>query len=433
MGKKVLIFWLLVCFLLCVPLGNEIVHGRSRQIYSIELSADIDMGLAVIVERGMREAEENNVEAVIIQIDTFGGLSAAATRIRDAIIYSPVPVICFVNGRAWSAGALIALAGDYLVMVPGASIGDAEPVPNTEKNIAAIRGEFKATAEKRGKDPVLAMAMVDKDIYIEDVVEMGKLLTLTAAGAEIHGISDATLASFQEVLRYFDLEEHQLIEVKPRSIETFARAVTNSWLSGLLLTIGFVGLFVEVTTPGWGVPGTLGLLSLAAFFTGHLLTGTSNLSIVILFFVGLFLLVLEIFVIPGFGITGIGGILAVLASLFLAFPTFDIAFKVVSGSFLATVAIVLILMRFLPKSPLWRRLSLSIAETVEEGYVAGPDRGDLLGARGETLTKLRPVGTISVGDRKMDAVSESTFVEKGVFVEIIKIEGSKVIVREYNE
>ncbi len=433
MRKKSVVFGLLICFFYCVALGNSAANGQNKRIYSIELSDDIDMGLAVIVERGMAEAESNKGDAVIIKIDTFGGLSAAATRIRDSIILSPVPVITFVNGRAWSAGALIALAGDYLVMVPGASIGDAEPIPTTEKNIAAIRGEFKATAERRDKDPVLAMAMVDKDIYIEDVVEKGKLLTLTATGAEIHGISDATVASFQELLRYFDLEDHQIIEVKPRSIETFARAVTNSWLSGLLLTIGFVGLFVEVTTPGWGVPGTLGILSLAAFFTGHLLTGTSNLSIVILFFVGLFLLVLEIFVIPGFGITGIGGILAVLASLFLAFPNFDIAFKVVSSSFLATIVLIVILMRFLPRSPVWQRLSLSATETVEEGYVAGPDRGDLLGAQGETITTLRPVGTIKIGDRKMDAVSESAFVEKGVTVEVVKIEGSKVIVRKHNE
>ncbi|NLB64808.1 MAG: nodulation protein NfeD [Fibrobacter sp.] len=429
MKRKNCIFFIILLLILSLNIKSITCYSQNPQVYVIEINNEIDMGLATFVERGIREALDNGAGAVVITIDTFGGLVAAATRIKDAILASSLPVITYVDGRALSAGALIALAGENLVMAPGSTIGGAEPIPDTEKNISALRGEFKSIAEERGKNSEIASAMVDKDIFIEGIIEEGKLLTLSSSEALKYGIADKVTNSLADVLAEYDLANAKIYRVKAKTIENFARLVTHPIVSGILLTLGFLGLFIEITTPGWGIPGTLGILALGSFFSGYLLTGIGSIGIVLLFFVGLFLLALEIFVVPGFGITGIGGILAILASLFLIFPSFEIAFQVVSGTFLATFALGLLLLKFLPRSPLWRKISLPTEEKLVEPTFSFK-YGGLLKKEGITLTPLRPVGTIEVGGRRYDAKSESSYLVKGASIQVIRIEGNTIIVQE---
>lgn len=420
-----------IIFLLLILIGvlTQSGFGDSGKVYVMNITGDIDMGLASFLERGVVEAEKDNAEAIILNIDTFGGLVVAATRMRDAIFNSSVPVITYVTGRAWSAGALIALAGEKLIMAPGTTIGAAETQPDDEKFISALRTEFKATAERRGKNPDIAMAMVDKDISIEGIIERGKLLTLSTTDALQHEFADGEALTFTALLNDLGLGKMQVIRVEPTSVEKFARAVTNPMLSGILLTLGFVGLFLEVTAVGWGVPGTIGLLSLAAFFSGHFLTGASHWSIIILFLAGVFLLLLEVFVVPGFGITGLGGGIAVLASLFMTFPTTDIAMKVMAGSVTASFIAIVIALRFLPRSNVWHRIALATSETVDLGYVGPANRENLLGKEGVTITDCRPSGVVIVDDERVDCVSEGGYLKKGVKVKVVKIEGNRLVVR----
>lgn len=421
----------LIIFLLLFSLQS--MAQSNDQVYLIVINQDIDQGIATILERGIREAEQANAKALILDIDTYGGLVVSATRMRDAIFASTIPVYTFVSGRAWSAGALIALAGDELIMAPGSSIGAAETVPDDEKVLSAFRAEFRATAERRGRDGEIAMAMVDKDIAIEDLIESGKLLSLSAQESLEYGMSDYILPTVRSILTEKGLEGAQLVRVEARLIENFARGVTGPWLSGLLLTLGMAGLLLEVISPGWGVPGTIGLLSLASFFSGHLLTGTSNWSVVILFVVGLILIAMELFVVPGFGITGLGGILAIIGSIVLVFPTTAMALQVVSASLVATVIIILFSLRYIPKSNFWQRISLAASETVELGYVALKDRKSLVGKRGEALTSCRPAGTVIIEGERIDAVSEGGFIDRGATVEVVQVESSRLVVREVKE
>lgn len=422
--------WAMIFLLVLIAVAGSGQMAQSNSVYLINLTDDVEMGLATILERGIREAEEARAEVIILNIDTYGGLVAAATRMRDAIFASSVPTITFVSGRAWSAGALIAMAGETMIMAPGSSIGAAETRPDDEKVISAFRAEFKATAERRGRNPDYAMAMVDKDIEIEDIIEAGKLLTLSAKEAEEYGFSDGTINSLSLLLEEYGFTDKTLVRVEPKMVENFARAVTGPWLSGLLLTLGMVGLFLEIMSPGWGVPGTIGLLSMASFFTGHLLTGASSFSVIILFLAGIVLLAMEVFVVPGFGITGLGGVLAIGTSLFLVFPDTGQALQVIAASLLASLILIVLLWRFIPKTGFWHRISLATSETVEDGYVGFTDRSHLVGKSGEVLTACRPTGTVLIDGERIDAVSEGGWIEKGKYVEVVKVESVRLVVRE---
>lgn len=419
-------------FFLLVILGiSGLLQGQTtEEVYRIDIVGDIDMGLAAITERGIREAEEAGARAVIIYIDTFGGLVDPATRIRDAIFGSSIPVYTYVSGRAWSAGALIAMAGDYLAMTPGSSIGAAKPEPADEKTVSALRSEFRATAEARERDPELAMAMVDEGMSIEDVVGEGEILTLSAGEAVRSNIADGELSTLSQLLAEKELEGARIVRVEPLLVEQFARVVAGPWLSGLLLTIGFAGIFLEVVTAGWGVPGTLGILSLAAFFTGHLLTGASHWSVAILFIAGLVLIFLEVFVVPGFGVAGLGGAAAIFISLFLIFPTTTVALQVIAGSLVGAVLIIAVALKFLPRSGAWNRIALGTSETVEMGYIAPADRSHFLGKTGVARSYCRPAGIVEIDGERVDAVSEGGYIEKGAQVKVMKIEGNRLIVRK---
>ncbi len=426
MRFRVIVFFLLVI----LGLGGILQGQATEEVYRIDIVGDIDMGLASITERGIREAEEAGAGAVIIYIDTFGGFVDAATRIRDAIFGSSIPVYTYVSGRAWSAGALIAMAGDYLAMTPGSSIGAAKPEPADEKTVSALRSEFRATAEARNRDPELAMAMVDEKMSIEDVVGEGEILTLSAGEAVRNNIADGELSTISQLLAEKDLEGARVTRVEPLLVEQFARVVAGPWLSGLLLTLGFAGIFLEVVTVGWGVPGTLGMLSLAAFFTGHLLTGASHWSVAILFMAGLVLIFLEVFVVPGFGVTGVGGVAAILISLFLIFPNTTIALQVIAGSLVASVFIIAVSLKFLPRSGVWNRIALGTSETVEMGYIAPADRSHFLGKTGVARSYCRPAGIVEIDGERVDAVSEGGYIEKGAQVKVVKIEGNRLVVRK---
>src|SRR5690606_34845138 len=238
-------------------------------------------------------------------INTFGGRVDSATRIKDAVTAMPVPVVAFVTQRAWSAGALIALGARYVAMAPGTSIGAAEPRTADEKTISALRKEFEAAAEARGRDPLVAGAMVDADIEIEGLVEKGQVLTLSAQQARELNFIDFVGVRRAEVMEAFGVVASDWIDMEPNWSERVARFLTDPTVSSILLTLGFLGLLTEMTSPGWGVPGTGGVIALALFFGARFLAGLAGYEMILLFVGGLLLILLELFVIPGFGVAGV--------------------------------------------------------------------------------------------------------------------------------
>jgi len=408
-------------------------------VYIIPIEGTIDEGLAVFVRRALREAREAGAVAVLVEINTFGGRVDSATDIKDALVAVEVPVIAFVTQRAWSAGALIALGARYLAMAPGTSIGAAEPRPADPKTISALRREFEAAAEHRGRDPRIAGAMVDASVVIEGLTGEGEILTLSAQQARELGFADFVGMRRAEVLEAFGITATALVETEPNWAERIARFLTDPVISSILLTLGFLGLITELTSPGWGVPGTGGLVALALFFGARFIAGLAGLEIIITVLLGLALIALEVFVIPGFGVAGVAGVAALLAGIYFSFPDASSALNSLAASLLAAIVLAVVLLRFLPRTRAWQRLVLEtrIEEAEEDRQfreaVTGEEGLLTPGRVGRALTALRPAGTIEVGERRFDAVTEGEFVEAGSPVRIVLVEGRRIVVRKLGD
>lgn len=425
-----ILFVLLGLGIFIAPFAPIVHSAPSDLIYVVDVEGEIDMGLAKYIEKSLNQATEDGAKAVILRINTFGGLVESATQIRDNIVDSPVQTVALIADRAWSAGALISLACDQIYMAPESSIGAAETRPKEEKYISAFRKEFKATAEKQGRNPDIAAAMVDADIAIDGVIEKGKLLTLTAKEAVEVGMADGQLSTVSAVLPAIDAEGAVVKDLEPSLTDRFGRFVTNSAVSTLLIIIGFVGLIVEAVTLGWGVGGSIGILAMAVFFGGNLLVGNTSWGLILLFLAGIILLGLELFVVPGFGVTGLAGIALVVTSLFLTFESPVVGMYAVSIALVVGVIALIVVFKYFGSSKAWNRIALNTAQTREGGYSAPVVKEYLVGLEGEALTTLRPAGMALIEGERVDVVTEGNYIVKGSAIKVVKIEGTKVIVRE---
>lgn len=420
---------------------------QQKKVYLAFIDRDIDLGLSPYISRIISEAEMNDADAIVFKINTFGGRVDAATQIKDAILSSKIPTIAFINNRAISAGALIAISCNKIAMVPGSLIGAATVVDQTgekvgEKYQSYMRSEMRSTAERNGRRTDIAQGMVDERIVVEGLVDSTQLITLTAEEANVYEMTDIIVNNFEEMLEEFGYKNAQIIRVETNWAEEVVRFLNNPIISTILIMIGFFGLFAEVKTPGWGVPGTAGLIALALFFGSSYVLQLASIIDILLFLIGLGLIALEIFVIPGFGIAGISGIILVIASLFLALtgtmPVFD--FDIVSTAIiqlavalLAAIVLILMMAKLLPKSSIFSKLILSTSETSESGFVAYPSEKELLGMEGITLTDLRPAGSVEINGKRVDVVADWDYIEKGKKIKVIKVEGIKVVVQQVKE
>lgn len=418
-----------------------------RVVYVAPIEGVIDLGLAPFVQRVIDEATAAGAGAVVLEVNTFGGRVDAAVQIRDALLGASVPTVAYVNRRAISAGALISLAAEHLVMAPGATIGAAAPVMGgqpggatqavSEKTVSYVRKEFRATAESRGRPANIAEAMVDADVAIRGVIEKGKLLTLSTEEALKHKVAEFRADSLEAALARLGLENAELRRAAPNWAENVVRFLTHPVLSSLLVTIGMLGIIIELRTPGFGVPGAIGVGSLAAFFWGHWLVQLAGWGELLLALGGVALLVLELVVIPGFGFAGILGILALLAALVMsvvgsgATPEFFmLAAARVVLALLVALAASFLLLRFMPKTPFGRRLVLDTGLGAGHAYGSAPeDHLRWLGKRGRTTSPLRPAGFADIEGARVDVVSEGEAIEPGTPVEVIRVDGNRVVVR----
>lgn len=422
-------------------------QGASSVVYLVSVDGMIDLGLAPFVERILDEAIGAEAQAVILEINTFGGRVDAAVQIRDALLRARVPTVAFVNKRAISAGALLSLAAERIAMAEAATIGAATPIemgqpggpaqPVAEKTVSYVRKEFRATAESRGRPPLLAEAMVDADVEIPGVIGKGKLLTLTTEEALEHKLADFRANSVEAVLEQLGLAGAELRRVSPTWAEEVLRFLTHPVLSSLLMTIGILGLIVELRTPGFGVPGAVGLASLALFFWGHWLVRLVGWEELILIGVGLVLLAIEVFVTPGFGAIGVLGIAVVLGGLGLSLVGASASWVVIIGaigrvavSFLLAISASLVLLRFLPRLPGGRRLVLETRLAAEKGFASAPETDRAwLGTHGTAVSTLRPAGIADFEGQRVDVVSDGELIEAGSLVTVVRVDGNRIVVR----
>lgn len=423
---------LLICFGL---ISISAAAAPVGSVYVIPIADTIDPGLAAFVERSYEEAEAAKASRVILEIDTYGGRIDAAIRINERIMASPLPTVSFVSKKAVSAGALIALSGEKIAMAPGTTMGAAEPRIGNEKAdekvVSLWANKLAGAAEAHGRDDRVAAAMADADIEIPGLVEKGKLLTLTPKQALEWNFTDFIASNRQEVLREMGMAEARVVEMKPTGAETLSRWVTNPYISPILLAVGIAGIVLEVFTAGWGVAGTLGVISFGLFFGGHMIAGLTGWESVLLFILGIILLLVEAFFIPGFGVAGIGGMVALVVSIIMASPSLEQAIISLIFALIGSVALLALSFKFVKTRRVWKGLILGTRQEKGEGYVA-PEAGlnRLLGEEGITLTPLRPAGAVEIDGSRVDVVTNGEFIARDTRVEVIKVEGSRVIVKE---
>ncbi len=411
-------------------------------VMRIPIEGVIELGLAPFVERSLREAASRGAAAVILDIETPGGRVDAAERIVDAVSDSEVPVFAYVNRRAISAGAMISLATVEIFMRPGSTLGASTPVDGTgekasEKIVSVMRSSMRSLAEARGLDPAIAEAMVDEEIEVPGVIEAGRLLTLTYSDAAEIGYA-SVIQDWDALMAELGLEGREVLEQRVNWAERTVRFLSHPVVAPFLLSLGFLGLLVEIKTPGFGVAGAAGILSLALFFGSHMIIGLAGAEGVILFGAGVILLMIEVFLLPGVGVFAILGGVAMLAGVYLSLlGSIPVAadFARASGVLAAAVFLIMVsswaLIRHLPQNRRLTRLGifLGAATDRETGYTSAIRRSDLTGRTGKAITDLRPAGTGLFGDERVDVVADSEWIEAGSPIRIITSEGYRHVVR----
>lgn len=433
--------------------------GLGRRVFEVPIEGTIELGIAAFVERAVAEVGPEDI--VIFRIKTFGGRVDAAVRIRDAILEAPGTTVAFIDQRAISAGALISLAAEDVVMTGGASIGAATPVtggPNEkmeaagEKVVSYMRAEMRSTAEARGRPGAVAEAMVDPDVEVEGVIEKGKTLTLTTERALELGIADAKVANYGELIEALNLTQAKRESYEETWAEKLARFLTDPAVSSMLMSFGFLGILLELYSPGFGVGGLIGVTCLFLFFVGQYTAHLAGWEEAMLIASGILLVGLEVFVIPGFGVAGVLGTLTLIAGLMLAMVELsvplDVAFELgyvrdqfESAAIRVGIALVVLVIgafafaKYLPGSFVGNKIILNTQFDNAAGYVAGVNASQqaLVGKRGTAQSALRPSGIGTFDGKRVDVVAQGSYIAKDSAIEVLRVDFNRVVVAEVGD
>lgn len=471
-------------------------------VHIVNIRDEIGSGIMTYIQSGIKRAETANADAIIFDVDTPGGRVDSAQKIMDAIQDTKVPTIAYVNRQAISAGAMISIACDQIVMTSGGTIGDSAPVSIEgeeagEKAVSYIRGTIQSTAERQGYNPHIAVAMVEKkrvlvrledgtiesyrpDIYegkrqngvaMEVISAEGELLTLTTDEALAYGFAHGHAETIEELLTMYRIVEIDGIrkalteEAVAQKQEEFGAAsiqfvkslegaatdealvsladrivifLTSPLISSILLSLGIFGLWIEIQSPGFGLPGILGLLCLGIFFGGHMLSQIDAQWAALAFVLGVGLILVEVFVLPGFGVAGISGIILMFGGIFYVFKSayqFETAILAFSSVIVLTAIFVIAAFYLFPKTRAWKHFALATEMSSDIGYHSAGDEDfqSYIGQIGTAITPLRPAGTIRLAGKRVDVLTAGDFIPSETTVKVIDVEGSKVFVEASDE
>jgi len=419
-----------------------------QKVLLMKIDAEIDPRTNRYSKLALEEAEEIEADIVVLELDTYGGAVNDADDIRTRILEFEKPIVVFINKDAASAGALISIACDSIYMAPGASIGAATVVVATgqaapDKYQSYMRSIMRSTAEANGRNPKIAEAMVDEEIEIDSVTEAGKVLTFSTSEAIKYNFCEGEVKSIDDVLKRNGIKDYEVIEFKLNLSERIIKVFLNPFISGILILVIIGGIYFELQTPGVGFPIIASIIAAILYFVPYYLNGLAANWEIILFFVGVVLLIVEIFIIPGFGIAGISGIILMVGSLILVMlnnDLFDFSFVDASDITKAAAATLsgllasILLMFFggvrLTKTKLFRRIALEDTQKKSEGYTSNFNQRSYLGMKGTAYTVLRPSGKILIDGELKDAFTRGEFIEKDKKVEVIDESGTSLKVRE---
>ncbi len=420
------VFIILLIFLLL--LNGTVFAKNEGTVYIIPIKGEINKATYQFLKNTISDISKENPQAIIFEIDTYGGLIDQAEKIKDLIYNLQIPTISYVNNKAESAGVLITISSEKVVMAKSSTIGSAETIPNTEKVMSMWKSFLRDMAEERGRNPEIIEAMADSDVEIEGITIRGKLLNLTSREALKYGIADYVSNDYKDILNHFNIKYANLVTIEEGMEVKVAKFVSNPHISTLLLTAGFIGLLIEIFTPGFGIGGTLSIIAFGMFFGGNILAGHSQWISLILFITGLILLIIE-GMIPGFGLPGISGIVLLIVGIVLAMNSVTNALMSLSIAIIVTTIIAIILIKLGKKSPIFNKIVLETEQENEKGYLSSFTKDEYLGKIGVTVTELRPSGIIEIEGKRIDALSEGNYIEKETPIEVVRVEGSKIFVR----
>ncbi|MBA8918746.1 hypothetical protein US8_01027 [Bacillus altitudinis] len=409
--------------------------SADQKVHVIPIEDTVEKGLSKFIERSFEQAKSERAKHIILDINTPGGAVDAALEIADTIRASDIPVTAFVNHRALSAGAFIALNADQIYMTPNGKMGaaaiiDGEGNAADQKSESLWLAEMSDAAEKQGRDPKYALAMADVDIDAKEAgAPKGELLTFNTDRALQFGYAEGEAKNMDDLLQKLNLADASVQYDEVSFAEKVARFLTHPIVIPILLSIASLGLIVELYSPGFGVPGTMGVTALLLFFYGHLVAGFAGYETLFLFLAGIVLIILELFL-PG-GIVGVIGLICVVVSLFLAAGSFtEMAISILIATAVSIIAVILLTKVLGKRMKFFKKFILTDSTNKESGYVSNETRDDLVGQIAVTATALRPSGTIVFGDERIDVVSEGAFIDKDEQVKIVKAEGSRIVVRK---
>lgn len=446
--KKYLIFLLLSSLFSLL-----VAQNTTTRVYSFEIDDNISRPALRKTEKAVREATQDSADILLLRLNTFGGELEAAEKIRTLLLEAPMQTFVFIDPNAASAGALISIACDSIYMSPGASIGAASVVDQSgavlpDKYQSYMRSLMRATAEKTGRNPLIAQAMVDPDTYIKGIIDSGKVLTFTTHEAIQFGYCQGEANSVTQALEEAGIENYILQEQHLTWIDKVIGFLTSPVISGILIMLIIGGIYFELQTPGVGFPLIVAVTAALLYFAPHYLEGLAAHWEILLFVIGVVLLILEIFVTPGFGVLGILGIIFTFTALVLTM-VFNIGFdfqfappKALSNNIL--IVLTSIIVGFL--ASLWLGKKLLITQTrfgslslnteldTEKGFVAQDMRlNQLIGKEGITLTFMRPAGKVEIDGEIYDATSYAGLIDKDEKVVVTRFENSQLVVEKTDE
>jgi len=461
--KRILKIKLLWAFLILSVVATA-QEKKEKLVYKLNIKQEITKATWRQTQQAFQEADSLGADVFLIHMNTYGGTVLDADSIRTKILQSPIPVYVFIDNNAASAGALISIACDSIYMRPGGSIGAATVVNQTgaampDKYQSYMRSTMRATAEAQGKDtivagndtiykwrrdPRIAEAMVDQSVFIEGIIDTGKVLTFTPTEAIENGYCEGLAENVPEVLKKVGIEDYKIVEYEPTWIEKIIGFLVHPIISGLLIMAIIGGIYFEMQSPGIGFPLGVAILAAVAYFAPLYLEGLAAHWEILVFIIGLILVAVEIFVIPGFGVAGISGISLMFISLVLSLinnVNFDFegvevgdvgvaittVFIGVFGGFI--LSLYLGNKVFTSETGMFRNMSLKSVQNVSEGFVAiETSMFKMKGKTGISKTVLRPGGKIFIDGDVYDAVANNGFIDKDVNIIVTKVEATQLYV-----
>jgi membrane-bound serine protease (ClpP class) len=442
--KQILLFFALIIIQISISAQNS----DTALVYVFDIDEEIAPPVVRRMEKAFKQAKDLNVDLIVIHMNTYGGLVVSADTIRTRILNSKIPVVVFIDNNAASAGALISISCDSIYMRSGANIGAATVVNQSaqampDKYQSYMRATMRATAEASGRDPHIAEAMVDPDIYVENISDSGKVLTFTTSEAILNGFCEAEVTSIDELVKRYGFVSYKIITLQLNSSDTIIDFLISPYVHGILIMVIVGGIYFEMQTPGMGFPSIASILAATLYFAPLYLEGIAENWEIFVFVAGLILIFLEVMVIPGFGIAGVAGIVLMITGLVLSLlNNVALDFSLVTfNALLEAVFIVIIsifgsiILAFLGIKHLLSNSSYGLALTADmvssEGFITSDiELKNYIGSNALAHTVLRPAGKIEIENHIFDAIADESFINKGDKVKVVNYVNSQLVVRK---